>query len=97
MLLRNGIALWDAAVRCDISASSDSSMRNIVPSDLSDIFSLCEIDRVLCNGAAAYAIYMKNQRKQTELDAVLLPSTSPANARYSLALLTEAWKPHIIR
>ena len=39
MLHNNHIALWDTIYSCDIIGSSDSSIKNVVPTDLGQIIS----------------------------------------------------------
>lgn len=90
-LLRNGIAVWDVIKSCDITGSSDSSIKNAVPNDLSEIFAAADIKAVFCNGKASYAMYRKYQEKQTGRTAEVLPSTSPANAAYGIERLIEEW------
>jgi hypoxanthine-DNA glycosylase len=91
MLHRSHIALWDSIASCDIEGSSDSSIRNVVPNDLSVILNAAPIRRVVCNGALSWKMYEKYCRPMTGLPALQLPSTSPANAAWSLDRLIEAW------
>lgn len=86
-LLRNRIAVWDVIKSCDITGSSDSSIKNVVPNDVSGILKASNIERIYTNGGTAYRLY----KKYIGNDAVLLPSTSPANAAYSLDRLIEEW------
>lgn len=92
MLHRGHIALWDVIGRCTIAGSSDSSIRDVVPNDLSPILRAADVRAVFCNGGTAYRYYQKYTRQQTAFEAVKLPSTSPANAGWSLERLTEAWR-----
>lgn len=92
MLHRRHIALWDVIGSCEISGSSDSSIRQVVPNDLGPIFAAAPIGAVFCNGATAHRYYCRYTRAQTGVDAVCLPSTSPANAGWSLERLTESWR-----
>lgn len=92
LLRRNGIALWDVIYSCEVEGSSDASIRNVTPTDLSPILQAAPIERIACNGTTAWSLYQKYQRKQTECPAVKLPSSSPANARSRLEDLTTAWK-----
>lgn len=91
-LLRNGIALWDVIKSCDIVGSGDSSIKNAVPNDISMILKKAPVERIFCNGATSYRLYKKFLEPKTKTAAVKLPSTSPANAAYSLQRLTEEWK-----
>lgn len=91
MLLRNHIAVWDVVLECDIIGSSDSSIRNVVPTDLSVILEKAKINKIYANGGKAYELYMKYQYEKTGRDIIKLPSTSPANAAYSLEKLIKCW------
>ena len=75
-----------------IEGSSDSSIRDVVPTDLGVILRAANIDAVFCNGQTAYRLYERYQLAQTGLPATVLPSTSPANAAYSVERLTESWR-----
>lgn len=92
MLHAHHIALWDVIASCDIEGSSDSSIQNVVPNDLTPIFAAAGIQAVFCNGAAAYQLYCRFQEPRLGLTATKLPSTSPANAAFSLERLIEAWR-----
>ena len=92
MLLRHHVALWDVIASCEITGSSDSSIKNAVPTDLSPILAGADIRAVFCNGRTAYTLYGRFQAKTTSRAAVCLPSTSPANAAWSFDRLTDAWR-----
>ena len=91
MLHKHHIALWDVIFSCDIKGSSDSSIRNARPTDLSAILTGSKIERVFCNGSTSAKLYARYQEKTLGIPAVCLPSTSPANAAWSLERLTEVW------
>lgn len=91
LLLSNGIALWDVIHSCDIRGSSDSSIRNVVPNDLRLILSKANIQRIYANGKTAASLYQKYQFPQIDISIIPLPSTSPANAAWSLERLCQAW------
>ena len=90
-LLRNHIAIWDVVAECDILVSSDSSIRNVVPADLSAILGRAPIQRIYANGGKAYELYQKYSYEKTGREIIRLPSTSPANAAFSMERLLEAW------
>ena len=92
LILRHHLALWDSIQSCTITGSSDSSVRDVVPNDLRVIFDNSKTERVFCNGALSHKMYMKYIYPQTGIAAVKLPSTSPANAAYSLERLAESWR-----
>lgn len=89
MLIRNNIAVWDVIKSCDIEGSADSSIRNVTPNDFTEILSNTEIKKIFTNGNAAYALF---KRYNPDLDTYKLPSTSPANAAFSLERLIDEWK-----
>ena len=91
MLLAHHIALWDVIASCRIEGSSDSSIRDAVPTDLSVLLAHAPIRAVFCNGQTAFRLYARYQEQETGLPAMLLPSTSPANAAYSVPRLLESW------
>ena len=91
LLLRHGVALWDVIASCDIAGSSDASITNVVPNDLSRILDAAPVRRIFCNGGTAYRFYRRNDEAVWG-KAEALPSTSPANARSSVQALTERWR-----
>ena len=91
LLIRNKTALWDVIKSCDVTKSSDSSIRNVVPNDIAALIAGTGIKAVYLNGKTAAALYEKYVSSSVLLPAVCLPSTSPANAKYSLEKLTEEW------
>ena len=92
MLLKNKIALWDVIKSCEIVGSSDSSIKNAVPNDISGIIKKSNIKRIYVNGKTAEKYYKKYILDSTQIPASVLPSTSPANAAYSLERLIKEWK-----
>ena len=92
MLLQNGIAIWDVIQSCDIAGSSDSSIKNVVPSDIGSILKDSGIKRIYANGNMAKKLYEKYILPEIGVPIIGLPSTSPANAAYSLERLKESWK-----
>ncbi|MCD8131788.1 MAG: DNA-deoxyinosine glycosylase [Lachnospiraceae bacterium] len=90
-LLRNRIAVWDVIAECDIIGSSDSSIKNVTPIDLPWLLSRTRIERIYVNGGKAYELYQKYLWPASGRECERLPSTSPANAAYSMERLTEAW------
>jgi len=91
-LLRNGVALWHTIASCDIVGSSDSSIKNVVPNDLTPILDGAKIERIYVNGKTSEKYYNKYIRDKIGREAVCLPSTSPANAAWSVERLVEAWR-----
>ena len=93
-LLRHNIAIWDVIASCDIEGSSDSSIKNVQPTDIGMILEKTNITRIYANGNKAGQLYKRYQFPVTGIEAMVLPSTSPANAAWSLERLCEAW--HVI-
>ena len=92
LLLEEGVALWDVIASCEITGSSDSSIRNVVPNDLTTVLETARIEAIYVNGKTAEKYYKKYLLPTTGREAVCLPSTSPANAAWSLERLIEAWQ-----
>lgn len=96
MLLRHHIAIWDVIQSCDIKGSSDSSIKNAVPADISRILKAANIQTIIANGGTAFRLYERYCEPVTGRPAALCPSTSPANAAFSLERLSECWSKFII-
>lgn len=92
LVLENNLALWDVIASCEIVGSSDSSISDVTANDLSIIINNSKVDRIFVNGKAAEKYYNKYTYPKTGIKAVCLPSTSPANAAWSIEKLVEAWK-----
>lgn len=90
-LLAHGIALWDVIAECDIKGSSDASIKNVVENRVERILAAAPVRAVVCNGATAGRLYRKYLEYRCGMPAIVLPSTSPANAAWSLERLTERW------
>ncbi len=76
---------------CTITGSSDSSIKDVVPNDLSAILDNSRVTRIFANGTTSYNLYQKYIYPVTNIPAVKLPSTSPANAAFSLERLKQSW------
>ncbi len=90
-LLTHRIALWDVIQFCDIAGSADTSIRNVVPNDMDVIFQKAAIRRIFANGNKAFQLYLRYCKKEGQPPLVRLPSTSPANAAWSMEMLLSAW------
>ncbi len=91
-LLTHGIAMWDVISSCEIAGSSDSSIKNVVPNDISPILNYADIQKIFVNGKAAEKYFNKYIKTAINREAICLPSTSPANAAWSIQKLLQAWK-----
>ena len=88
LLLKHHIALYDSVEECDILGSSDAHITNVIPSDIEAIIANTKISKIFCNGNTSYKLFTKYH----SIPAVLLPSTSPANASWSIEKLVDAWQ-----
>ncbi len=95
LLLDSRIALWDTIASCEIKGSSDASITQVKPNDLRGIIHEASIVKIFCNGTSSYNLYKKHVEKNLGILAVKLPSTSPANAAWSLEKLVETWQKEI--
>ncbi len=91
LLLTNHIALWDVIASCTIVGSSDASIRDAKPNNLSEILANADIRQIYTNGAKSNELYRRYMEPVYGRPAVKLPSTSPANAAFSLERLIQEW------
>ena len=87
-LLKNNIALWELFKSCEISASSDNSIKNYEINDINNIIKNSNIKTIFCTGKTAFNTLSKNFK--TNIPIFYLPSPSSANASKKLeTLVTE--------
>ncbi len=91
-LISNHIAVWDVIKSCDIEGSSDSSISSVTANDIKFILRNADIKAIFVNGGTASRLYKKHCEIETGVPAVTLPSTSPANARFSIDMLVDKWR-----
>ena len=91
LLLGSHIAIWDVIASCSIQGSSDSSIKEVVVNDFTQILRESQIQAIFVNGNKAYELYHKYAEPKTGVPALKLPSTSPANAAWSVERLIESW------
>lgn len=96
LLLDLHIAIWDVVASCSISGSSDSSIKDVTANDISKLLKDTNIKTIYGNGAKACELYNRYVYSKTGRAIVKLPSTSPANAGYSLERLCELWRKEVI-
>ena len=92
LLLDNHIAIWDVIASCSIQGSSDSSIKDVVVNDFTEVLRNSQIQTIYVNGNKAYELYHKYAESKTGIPAFKLPSTSPANAAWNVERLVESWK-----
>ena len=95
-LLEHEIAIWDSIYSCEIENSEDASIKNAVPNNLAPLLENSKIDKIFCNGNASYQVFQKYYHQKILLPVRALPSTSPANARYSLEKLVQIWSENLL-
>ena len=95
LLLESHIALWDVIASCEITGSSDASIRSVKINDLDEIIRDSGIRAVFCNGTEAYRLYLRYIFPKLGIEPVRLPSTSPANAAFTLPKLVDVWRKEI--
>lgn len=88
---KHHIALFDVCASCEIKGSSDASIKKVIPNDLTDILNTAKIKIIILNGSTASKLY-KKYMTDIPIEAITLPSTSPANAKFSLEMLTNYYK-----
>ena len=92
MCLKHHVALWDTIARCDIAGASDTSIRNAEPNDIGKLVRESEITRIFATGGKSAELYRKLIEPTLYIPITQLPSTSPANAAWSLERLIEAYR-----
>ena len=92
MCLTHHVALWDTISRCDIAGASDLSIRNAEPNDIGKLVRESEITRIFATGGKSAELYRKLIEPKLHIPIMQLPSTSPANAAWSLERLIEAYR-----
>lgn len=96
LLLANHIAVWDVIKKCDIIGSSDSSIKNVEVNDIAGLLEKTNIETIVANGATAERLYNTYAFPRTGVEIIKMPSTSPANAAWSLEKLCNEWEKVIL-
>ena len=95
-LLRHHLAMWDVLASCEITGAADSSIKNAIPNDFSEILENSKVRQIICTGKTSFNLWQKNcaalYEPRYNLTIHCLPSTSPANAQWSKEKLVEAYK-----
>ena len=97
-LLRHHLALLDVIASCEITGSSDSSIRKVTVNELDQLLQTAPIRKILLNGGKAAELFerhcrpVKAQIEQRAGSIEKMPSTSPANAAWRLERLIEVWR-----
>ena len=91
IIIGSGLAVWDVIHACSIRGASDASIKDVEPNDLAALVNRLGVQAIFCNGATSGRLYRKYAQPLTGLEAVVLPSTSPANAAFTMPRLLDAW------
>lgn len=94
IILNNNLAIYDVIKSCEIEGSADNSIKNVQINDINKIIKNSSINKVIFNGNKAYQLYEKYEKNKFA-NLVVLPSTSPANARFSFEELFKKWKKEL--
>jgi len=89
-LLDHNIAIWDTIKSCDITGSSDSSIKNIKVNNINKLIKETNIKHIFCTGKTSYNTFIKHIN--TNVPVTCLPSPSSANASLSLDDLVKEYK-----
>lgn len=92
LCLSHQIALWDTIAQCDIVGASDASIRNVIPNDIGGLLVKTQIQRIFATGSTSAQFYRRLIEPTTHVPVTALPSTSPANAAWSLERLIDAYR-----
>lgn len=91
LVIDHGLAVWDVVCRCTITGASDASIRDVVPNAVPELAARLGVQAIFCNGGTAAKLYHRYLEAAVGRAAVTLPSTSPANAAWTLPRLRQAW------
>lgn len=95
LLLTHNIAIWDVVQSCKIKGSDDFTIQDVMPNDIKTILNKSKITKIYGNGGKAYDLYVKYCFEKTKVEMTKLPSTSPANAAFSLDKLLQIWNKEL--
>ena len=91
-LIKHKIALWDVIKSCEITSSSDASIKKVIPNNIKKLLKKTKIKKIYTTGKKAYDLYNKYIFSKTNVNATSLYSTSPANCAIKLEKLVENYQ-----
>ena len=93
-LLDNKFALWDTIKSCYRDGSLDSNIQNIKQTDIKSLLKKYpNIKKICCNGAKSYSLFKKFSNDiPSDIQVLAMPSTSPANAKFTFEKLLKEWE-----
>lgn len=93
LLLKTGIGIWDVAHRAIRKGSLDSAIKNEQPNELTNFINNHNDLKVIgFNGTKSQALYDKYFERESGIQYILLPSTSPANTGIDFDSMCRKWK-----
>ncbi len=93
-LHQHHIALWDVIATCEITGSADATITNATPNDIATLLKKAPIRKICCNGTKSWKLFQKyiQPGMEDKIPTVKFPSTSPANASWTLEKLIATWE-----
>jgi hypoxanthine-DNA glycosylase len=88
---RRGLGIWDVYASCCRAGSLDSAIEHAVPNDLGGLVARLPRLRAIAHNGGESARAMAVTRSLAA-EVVRLPSSSPANASWSLQRKCDAWR-----
>lgn len=95
-LKKHQIALYDVLESCDITGSSDSSIKNPIPADIPSIIKNTAVSRIFVTGKTAEKLYKKYLEDKTGIKCICLPSPSPANCAVKYEDMLNTYKSRLL-
>lgn len=93
LLVKHKIGLWDIAQKAERKGSLDSSMKDVIPNKLEEFLQNHPKIHTICfNGIKAQKLHDQFFLRKSKIKYLLLPSSSPANARMSIDALISYWR-----
>ncbi len=94
--LKLHLAFFDVIESCEREGSLDSNIKAVKPNDINSLLlSYPKIKRVITNGNKAKDLFL-TYNHDCKAEIIHLPSTSPANAVYSLDRLKALYLPYLV-
>ena len=92
-LLDNNIAIWDIVKSCKVTGSSDSNITDVEVNDIEEFLKNTNINAICFNGNTSYSYFSKYYKDLMSrgIKIIPLPSTSSANAKFTLDKLCTKW------
>lgn len=93
LILEHQLALWDICQSAVRRGSMDTDIREALPNRIDELLeSKPSILTIVFNGKKTEQLYKKHFPYWQHIQYHTLPSTSPANAQFTLEKLVEAWR-----